>query len=163
MELFAKLGIDWRLLIAQIINFLILMGALFFLLYKPLLAALEKRRSKIAESLENADRISDELKRTNTETSRLIGVARTESQRIVTEAGAQAEALRASIVEKTRAEVTAIVAQSKQQIAADREQLLREVRAAAAELIAAATEKVTGEKMNAAKDKAFVEKVLEKV
>jgi F-type H+-transporting ATPase subunit b len=163
MELFEKLGIDWRLLIAQIVNFLILMGALFFLLYKPLLSALEKRRVKIAESLENAERIGAELKRTNAETSRLVGEARAEAQRIITDALTQAEALRTATVEKAKTEVTTIVKESKQQIAADREQLIRDVRAAAADLIAAATEKVTGEKMNSAKDKALVEKVLETV
>ena len=47
MELFAKLGIDWRLLIAQLVNFVILFTALTFLLYKPLIAALDKRRAKV--------------------------------------------------------------------------------------------------------------------
>jgi len=65
MELFAKLGIDWRLLIAQLVNFVILFTALTFLLYKPLIAALDKRRAKIAESLANAEKIGDELKRAN--------------------------------------------------------------------------------------------------
>jgi F-type H+-transporting ATPase subunit b len=163
MELFAKLGIDWRLLIAQIVNFLILMGALTLLLYKPLLAVLEKRRKTIAESLENAERIGAELNRTNTESARLLSEARAEAQRIITESGAQAEKLRVATVEKARIEVAAVIAQGKQQINADREALLREVRAAAADLIVAATEKVIGEKMDSATDKALVEKALETV
>ena len=72
MELFAKLGIDWRLLIAQLVNFVILFTALTFLLYKPLIAALDKRRAKIAESLANAEKIGDELKRANAESERLL-------------------------------------------------------------------------------------------
>jgi F-type H+-transporting ATPase subunit b len=161
MELVHALGIDWRLLIAQIVNFLILMGALSFILYKPLIAVLEKRRTRIEESMVNAERIGAELKRTGAEQARILSEARIESQRIITEATERAETQRNAVLERAKAEVASIVAQSKIQLSADREQLVREVRAQAAELVALATEKVIGEKMTAAKDKALIERVME--
>lgn len=161
MELFAKLGIDWRLLVAQLVNFAILMTVLVFLLFKPIMAALEKRRAKISESLENADKISDELKRTTAETERLLVAARGEAQRIVTEAQKQSETIKTVAVDKTKAEVASVVAAGKAQLVADRDAMLVEVRAAAADLVAQATEKVIGEKLTHAKDKALVEKALE--
>lgn len=163
MELFEKLGIDWRLLIAQIVNFLILMGALTYFLYKPLVAMLEKRRAKIAESLENAERIGKDMKRVETESARLIGAARAEAQRVVDQAHAQAEKLREETLVNTRSEVAAIIAQSKLQIEAERDQLMRAVRASAAELVTAAAEKVIGEKLTAERDRALVERIIETV
>lgn len=161
MELFAKLGIDWRLLVAQLVNFAILMTALVFLLFKPIMAALEKRRAKIGESLANADKISDELKRTTAETERLLAAARHEAQQIVTDAQKQAETIKTVAIDKTKAEVASVVASGKAQLVADRDAMLTEVRGAAADLIAQATEKVLGEKLTNAKDKALIEKALE--
>jgi F-type H+-transporting ATPase subunit b len=163
MELFAKLGIDWRLLIAQLVNFVILFTALTFLLYKPLIAALDKRRAKIAESLANAEKIGDELTRANAESERIVAASRVESLRISSEAAKRAEALRVTAVEKTRNEVSEIIASGKAQLGAERDAMMSEVRRAAAELIALATEKVINEKMTSAKDKSLIEKTLEKV
>ena len=54
-ELFHAFGIDWRLLILQMINFGILVGALWFFLYKPVLAMLKKREEMIAQGVEDAE------------------------------------------------------------------------------------------------------------
>lgn len=161
MELFAKLGIDWRLLIAQLVNFVILFTALTFLLYKPLVAALDKRRAKISESLENAEKIGDELKRATAESEQIVAASRAEAARISAESAKQAEAVRVAASEKTRAEVASLVASGKAQLAAERDAMMSEVRRAAAELVAVATEKVINEKMTAAKDKALIEKAIE--
>jgi F0F1-type ATP synthase membrane subunit b/b' len=50
----SKLGIDWRMLIAQLISFSIVFFVLWKLAYKPIFNMLEIRRQKIAESLANA-------------------------------------------------------------------------------------------------------------
>jgi len=161
MELFAKLGIDWRLLIAQLVNFAILFAALTFLLYKPLIAALDKRRAKISESLANAEKIGEELSRANAESERIVAAAHAEASRISAEAVKQAEASHAAAVEKTRGEISEIIASGKAQLGAERDAMKDEVRRAAAELIAAATEKVINEKMTSAKDKSLIERILE--
>jgi len=163
MELFAKLGIDWRLLIAQLVNFVILFTALTFLLYKPLIASLDKRRAKIAESLANAEKISEELNRAGAESERIVAASRVEAARIASEAAKQAETARLAAVEKTRAEVAGVISSGKAQLAAERDAMMSEVRRAAADLIAVATEKVINEKMTSARDKSLIEKTLETV
>jgi F-type H+-transporting ATPase subunit b len=163
MELFAKLGIDWRLLIAQLVNFVILFTALTFLLFKPLIAALDKRRAKVIESLANAEKIGEELKRAGAESERIVAASRIESARISAEAAKQAEAARLAAVEKTRAEVAGIIASGKAQLGAERDVMMSEVRRAAAELIASATEKVINEKMTSAKDKSLIEAAIKTV
>jgi len=54
-ELFHAFGIDWRLLILQMINFGILVGALWFFLYKPVLAMLKKREEMVAKGVSDAE------------------------------------------------------------------------------------------------------------
>jgi len=160
MELFEKLGIDWRLLIAQLVNFAILFTALTLLLYKPLLSVIEKRQKKIADSLKDAERIGEELRSTEEKSRAALSEARAEASKILSSAQAAAEEVRSSAVEKARGEVAAIIAGGKSQLAAERDAMVGEVRAAAAELIASAAEKVIAEKMSSAKDKQLIEKVV---
>jgi len=60
-ELFSQLGIDWRLLISQAVNFLLLLIILRILVYKPLLNLLHKRQERIEEGLVKADEADKRL------------------------------------------------------------------------------------------------------
>ncbi|OGZ02335.1 MAG: hypothetical protein A2946_02465 [Candidatus Liptonbacteria bacterium RIFCSPLOWO2_01_FULL_53_13] len=53
-ELFHNLGIDWKLLLSQAVNFGLLIIALRAFAYKPLVALLNERRAKIEEGLTKA-------------------------------------------------------------------------------------------------------------
>ena len=46
-ELFSQLGIDWKLLLAQGVNFLILLVVLTKFVYRPLMKMVEERRKRI--------------------------------------------------------------------------------------------------------------------
>ncbi|MFY9461994.1 MAG: hypothetical protein WAP51_02215 [Candidatus Sungiibacteriota bacterium] len=50
-ELIHQFGIDWRLLVAQAVNFFILFFVLWRFAYRPVLAILAERRKKIEEGL----------------------------------------------------------------------------------------------------------------
>lgn len=59
--LFHELGINGYTLLAQIINFLLLLFVLRRFLYRPLMAFMEKRKGIIEQGLENADKAKEEL------------------------------------------------------------------------------------------------------
>ena len=50
------LGIYWPKLVAQMINFAIVLFVLWKFAYRPVLALLEDRRRRIAEAMENAEK-----------------------------------------------------------------------------------------------------------
>ena len=59
----SELGIDWKMLIAQLISFSIVFFVLWRYAYKPIFVMLQVRREKIAEGLANAEKIKAELAR----------------------------------------------------------------------------------------------------
>jgi len=61
MELLTKLGINWQLLIAQIVNFLIVLGVLGYFLYRPILNLLDARTEKIRKAMEDAKKIENQM------------------------------------------------------------------------------------------------------
>mgnify|MGYP001588456271 CR=1 FL=1 len=62
MELISKLGIDWKLLVAQIVNFFILLFVLYKFAYKPVLEMLEKRSKTIEKGIHDAKASEERLK-----------------------------------------------------------------------------------------------------
>lgn len=54
-EIFRTFGVNGELLIIQAVNFGLLLVALWYFLYKPLLRVIEERRRKIEEGVRDAD------------------------------------------------------------------------------------------------------------
>ena len=60
-----KLGINFGLLIAQLVNVILIVWLLTMLLYKPVLNMLNERTRRIQESLKEADQVKEQLARAN--------------------------------------------------------------------------------------------------
>lgn len=63
--------IDWFIVVAQIINFLILVALLRWVLYRPILRVLRNRRETIRHDLEAAEAMKEEARRERDSQSRL--------------------------------------------------------------------------------------------
>jgi F-type H+-transporting ATPase subunit b len=59
--IFGQLGVDWRLLLAQGFNFVVVLVVLTIFVWKPLLAVMRARREHIEEGLENAKHVQERL------------------------------------------------------------------------------------------------------
>ena len=163
MELLGKLGIDWRLLIAQIINFLLLLVILYRLLYKPVIALLDQRSAKIEKSLQAAQQIEANLKQTESERAQKILAAKKEAAVIINQAKEAAAQQRQETIIKARAEVAQVVAASKQQLAQAKDKMVREAKAEVAEVVVLAAEKILAEKLDSKKDQEIINQVLSQV
>ncbi len=63
-ELLSHLGIDWKLLLAQVVNFAILFFVLKKFAYKPILGILRKRSDDIEEGLRASEESKERLSKT---------------------------------------------------------------------------------------------------
>ena len=61
-QLLSQLGIDWKLLLSQAINFFILLLVLTFFVYKPVIKIIKKRNDRIKEGLDKANEADIRLK-----------------------------------------------------------------------------------------------------
>jgi len=152
--------IDWKILIAQIINF----GIIFFVLYrfafKPLSKMMNDRTKLIEKSLTDAKDIEKKLTQTNSERDEVLSQAKKEALAIVEQASAMAETNRQKLVAKTKEEVAQIVSQEREKIVAEKENIKTELKREMADLVVLAVEKVMNEKMDSAKDKELITKAI---
>lgn len=95
------LGLDWKIFLAQIVNFGLLLFVLKKLLYGPLVKAIDERNKKIDSALKNSEEIENKLKkiedqeadllkkakdRAKKEKDDLIAIATAEKEKIIEEA-----------------------------------------------------------------------------
>jgi len=142
MELLSKLGIDWKLLLAQVVNFGILLGVLTAFVYRPLLDLLDARRERIAKAMEDAGRIEGQKKE-------MEQIRIKELQKIDQEAGAflerakeQAEKIKADILQVASKEAEGLLAKGKQQLEGERARVMGEVQMILTKVILEMTEKI---------------------
>ncbi len=159
-ELLTKLGIDWKLLVAQIINFLILLFVLYKFAYGPILAILEKRQKKIEKGLKDAEVAGKKLEESEEKQKEILKKARTEAKDIVDKAHKQAEKSKSEIAAEAKGQAEKIIAGAKIEIEQEKQKTIAEIKAEIGGLVVAATEKVIEEKIDEKKDKELIERAI---
>jgi F-type H+-transporting ATPase subunit b len=134
MEALGKLGIDFKVIIAQIINFGILFLILRHLLYRPILKVLENRQNKIKESLKKAEQIDQKFQQAEEQYKNRLSEANNEANKIIEEARLSAEKNRKAILEKAEQEADGIKSVAKAQIEEERSALYSNVKKSAGQL-----------------------------
>jgi len=85
-ELFSQLGIDWKLLLAQGVNFVILLFVLTKFVYKPLMKMVEERKKKIELGIKGGEKAEHIIKEAEEEKVGIIREADTQAIGIISEA-----------------------------------------------------------------------------
>ncbi len=143
-ETLRTLGIYWPKLIAQTINFGIVLFILWKFAYKPILVLLEMRRTKIAESLENADKIKAELARTEEDRKKTLFEAGAQASKLIEEARAAAERELSRRTQEAIATANQILAKAREASEAELARMKSELRKEVGRLVVDTTAKVTG-------------------
>jgi F-type H+-transporting ATPase subunit b len=156
-----EIGIDWQVLLAQLINFGILFGLLFFLLYKPMRRMLDERSAKIKESMDQAEQTKEQLARTDEQVRERLEAARKEGQGILAQAAQMGEHLKEEAREGAKQEAETIVARARAEIERERDEAIEDLRSQFVDLAIAAAEKVVSETLDKEKHRRLIDEVLE--
>ena len=132
------------LMIWTIVCFLIALFVLKRFAFGPIQKAIDDRRERIRDSIEEADRARSEARNLLEEHRKLIGKAKSDAEEILTEARRTSEAQRERVREETEADRQRRLDETKRQIDAETQRALEQIRAEVADLTLIATAKVTG-------------------
>src|SRR6266498_101982 len=138
------LGIQWPKLIAQTINFAIVLFVLWKFAYRPVLAMLEQRRNKVAESIANAEKIKQELARTEAARQEILNQTNLLANKLIEEARAAAARVQEQEIQKAIAAAEQIIAKAREAAAPDHVRMLAELKREVGRLVVETTAKVTG-------------------
>lgn len=160
MDALDNLGIHWQGLLAQAVNFLLLLGLLWLVAYKPVLRMLDRRATRIRESMERAEEIRREAARTEEQFAATLARARKEGQAIMAQASEVAERIRAEAQEEARRQAEEFLSKARAEIQRDKERAAAELRAQVADLAILAASKVVKRSLDDADHYRLVTEVL---
>ena len=127
-ELLSKLGIDWKFLIAQIVNFLVLLFILYKFAYGPIVAMLEKRQKKIEKGLKDADEAHKKLAESEEKQKEILKHARLEAKDIVEKAHRKAEKSKAEIAVEAKVQAEKIMRAPKPKSSRRKQKTIAEIK-----------------------------------
>lgn len=141
-------GLDLRLIIIQIINFGILLAALVYFLYRPILNLLKERAEKIEQGLKDAAAAAEAKTAADAEKQVVLSAAHAEAEAVGARAKAAAAAKVGQIVDEAQAKAAQIVSSAEATGEALRAKALKDSEKEVAQIALLAAEKILRERTN---------------
>ncbi len=156
----AALGFNLPGLIAQLVNFTILLVVLRLALFGPVVKMLDQRKRTIQEGIDRAAQASSAATASEAEARRVMDEARAEGQQAVARAQDAAARLREELESRARTDAEGIVARAREEIALERDQAIEQLRREFADLTIQAAEKVISQSLDRAAHQRLIDEVL---
>lgn len=151
------LGINFGLLIIQIIAFFIVFLTLNAWVYKPMLDMMETRKQKIAQGLEDARVAAEARKDAEKDAARITANAQAEASKVVREATERAVSAGKDVKAVAEAEAAKARETAKAEAEIERNRILGDLRSQVAALALAAANKLVGEALDEKKQHALID------
>lgn len=159
-ELIKTFHIETSLLVAQVINFSIVLLVLYKFAYGPILKTLNARTKKIEKGFKDSELAQKKLENIAKKEKEILANAKEEAQKIIQKGEETSLKNAQEIIVKSKEEAEKNVQNSKREIENEKRKILIEIKSEIADLVVSATEKIIKEKMDKEKDKKLIEKVL---
>ena len=156
----AALGLNLPGLIAQLVNFTILLVLLRMFLWKPILKVLDERKQRIEAGLQRSEQAATQAEASEEEARRVIDEARAEAREQTARVQESAARLREELETQARADAAQILSRAREEIGLEREQAIQQLRSEFADLTIRAAERVVGQSLDRAAHQRLIDEVL---
>jgi len=160
MEILNLFGVNWKLMLAQIVNFAIVFFVLWRFAIKPLLKTMAERNQEITKGLDDAKLAADRLEAVEKDVKAKLQEAKKESMVILEKANSQAELNRQESLTKAKLEVELVVSKAKQHIEQEKEKMFVEAKQEFANLLQTSLTKVLSKGISQEIDKKYIHQTL---
>jgi len=137
-----QLGIQPMLLLAQIVNFAIIVFALNKFLYKPIISFLEKRKKEIEEGLALTKKMKDEEEKLEAKKQKLLETTRKDAKELLEKAKKDAKAEAKEIIAEAHKQAEALIDKKRSEFEAEYAQKEKELKGQAVTLAGFMVEKL---------------------
>lgn len=156
----ATLGLNWKIFIAQLINFAVILFVLWRWVFTPVAKKLQERTDRIEKSMRDA--ASTEKEKQDFEHWKNEQMINTRHEASVIISKAQADAVKAKdeIISQTKEEQQRLIDQAKKQIEQEKILQLQAAKSELADLVVGATEKIIRQKLDGKRDEELIKDML---
>lgn len=139
-------GIDWRLLLINSINFGLLMLALWYFLYGPLMRMLEERRQKVAQGVADAQEAGLRLSQIEAQKGEILGQAGHEADEVLAKARQSAAEKERAVIAQSEARATALLSDADKEAKELKNRAIEESKQEVAKLVVLGMDKMLAQK-----------------
>ncbi len=157
------LGINWKLFLAQLINFSIVLFVFWKWVVKPLGNTLTKRQERIEAGLKNADKMDAEKKQFEDWKANEMKKIRNESDQILRVTTDTANKIKQDTIVDAQYQANKILEQAKSNIESEKVQMIKEAKQELATLVVSASEKILRGKLDPKKDHELINESLKDI
>jgi F-type H+-transporting ATPase subunit b len=145
------------------VTFILVCIVLYKVAWKPMLSGLDERERDIRKSLDDAEKIRDEMARLGQTQQRMLGEAEDQAKTILTEARKGAAEAARTIESRAREEAQILVENATRDLAAAQEKARADLRRESTEIAVTLAGRIIEEKLDAEKDRALVDRLIEEL
>ena len=130
------------LLVAQVINFAVVVLVLWYFAFRPLNKKMTERQTEIKDSLVLVEKTKTDLELANKERESILKEARVEAKKIMTEAVDRAEAKNKESLNYAKEEVSRVIAEGKEKLTEQKRAVVAEAQKEIGSLVTLSVEKI---------------------
>jgi F-type H+-transporting ATPase subunit b len=142
--LLSSLGIEWKSLIAQLINFGILVFVLWKLVYKPILKVLDDRAQMAKDAAEKSSSIESKMEEMKLREEEILAKARASGEKLVKDAEGAAANLKKKLSDEATVSAQKIVNDAEARMRSENEKFQSELKKEIVSIVASAIEATVG-------------------
>ena len=161
LDKLGALGLNIPLFVAQIINFLLLLGLLYLFAYKPILRMFDERSRRIKESMDMTESVKEQAANAEEAARKRLEEAGREGQEVIARAIKTGEEIKQKAEQDAKPEADALVKRARQDIQRERDEAITELRKEFTDLTIDAAEKIIEKELDKEAHRELIDKVLE--
>ncbi len=157
------LGINGGFLISQLVNFIVVFGLLYFLLWGPMRNAMDARTAKIKKGIEDAAAAANARRNAEVEAEKILSQAQRESQQNIAASQGKGEEVAKAVEAEARKQAEKIIADAKVATTTARDAELAGLRGQVTSIAVAIAQRLIGETLDAKRQQTLVSEFLSAV
>jgi F-type H+-transporting ATPase subunit b len=154
------LGFNLPALLAQLVNFGLLLLVFSVFLYRPLLKMLDQRKQRIQEGLDASDEAKRRLAETEKEAANQLAQARQEGQALINQAQQASARIQEEARQQAHAQSEQLLERARNEIQLERDSAIADLRREFADLTVTAAERVIRRSLDRQAHRQLIEEVL---
>lgn len=156
-EVAQRFGVDWPMLFAQIVSFLIVAFLLYRLGVKPVLVTIDERQRQISDGLRYAEEAKIKLSQAESRTQEIVKDASQQAKKMIGDAREAAKEYEERQTREANEKTAAMMVRAEEAIAQERRKMMAEAREEIARLVVLTSSRVLARELSSDEQSRFSE------
>lgn len=146
LSVIEQFGINWKLVLAETINFLVVLGILYYFVFRKVVNFIDERNNTIKSGVENAEKAEETLANAESEKESILTQAHKDASETIADSVAKAKERESVILATANDKAGEILDESKKKGEAEKQSIIDSSSAEIAKMITLGAEKVLRER-----------------